>query len=69
MSAIPIEVNGEAYTVAANLTVAGLLQQMGLLGRPCAVELNGRLIPKISWDSQALAPNDRLEIVTLVGGG
>ncbi len=64
-----ITVNGEERTLAAGTTVAELLDQLGLAGRPCAVEVNRRLVSKPQHGERALAAGDTVEIVTLVGGG
>jgi len=64
-----ITVNGEPRTLAAGTTVADLLEQLGLANRPCAVEVNRRLVSKPRHGEHALAPGDTVEIVTLVGGG
>jgi sulfur carrier protein len=67
--AISIVVNGESRTVAAGATALGLLQDLGLDGRPVAVEVNELVVPRPRLGSCVLQAGDRLEIVTLVGGG
>ena len=62
-------VNGEARQVAPGITVAGLLAELGLAGKPVAVEVNMELVPAVRHAERRLAEGDRLEIVTLVGGG
>lgn len=62
-------INGEARDVAAGLTVATLLVELGIRGDRVAVELNGEVIRKEQRAEKALAPADRLEIVSFVGGG
>lgn len=64
-----IIINGESISVPGNCTVSDLLQQQGLSGSPCAVEVNRELVPKREHDSHHLAAGDRVEVVTLVGGG
>jgi sulfur carrier protein len=49
--------------------VTELLQQLELQPRYVAVERNLELIPRGEHGRSVLAPGDRLEIVTLVGGG
>ena len=68
-SSMRIVVNGEERQLHDRPTVADLVQSLGLAGAPCAVEVNKRLVPKREHASTALAENDRVEIVTLVGGG
>jgi len=62
-------VNGEKDSAGAGLTVAALLERRGLGERPCAVEVNRELVPKREHGERVLAEGDRVEIVTLVGGG
>ncbi len=63
-----LTVNGDPHTTQAT-TVADLLRELGLDGRPCAVEINRELAPKREHTQRSLSENDRVEIVTLVGGG
>jgi sulfur carrier protein len=46
-----------------------VVQSLGLEGRPLAVEVNERVVPRADLGRCMLACGDRLEIVTLVGGG
>lgn len=62
-------VNGESRESADGATVAQLLQELGLDRQACAVEVNAELVPKSRHAERALAPGDRVEVVTLVGGG
>ncbi len=64
-----ILVNDEPRDVAESCTVAALLEQLGLTGKPVAVEVNLQLVPRAQHADRVLAAEDRLEIVTLVGGG
>lgn len=61
--------NGQARSVADGATVAALLAELGLAGKPVAVEVNLELVPAARHAQRQLADGDRLEIVTLVGGG
>jgi thiazole synthase len=62
-------VNGEARTLPEPLTVAQLLERLGYDRRRVAVEINGEVVPVARHAEQALSAADRIEIVTLVGGG
>jgi sulfur carrier protein len=66
---LPIEVNGERREVAADCTVAGLLVELGLSGRPCAVEIDRELVPKSEHGARRLRAGEHIEIVSFVGGG
>jgi sulfur carrier protein len=64
-----IIVNGQAHQTNDGLTIADLLKELRLHNKPVAVEVNLHLVPKQKHASHHLSANDRLEIVTLVGGG
>ena len=64
-----ILVNGEPRDVAAGTTIAQLLETLRLDPRTLAVELNLDVIPRGRHAECLLHDDDRLEIVTLVGGG
>jgi thiamine biosynthesis protein ThiS len=66
---IDIHVNGEADRVAGGATVADLVAAKGLRADQVAVEVNRELVPRALHAETALAAGDRVEIVTLVGGG
>ena len=64
-----IILNGQVHDVADFSTVSDLLGTLEVPQRGFAVEVNGELVPRESHRDYRLAANDRLEIVTLVGGG
>lgn len=64
-----IVVNGESRTLPDHASVAALVRELGLEKAACAVEVNKKLIPKSRHPEQTLAEGDRVEVVTLVGGG
>jgi thiazole synthase len=64
-----ITVNGEAREISTAVTVAGLLESLGLDGRKVAVERNLEIVPKSAYGEVALGDGDRLEIVHFIGGG
>lgn len=66
---LQIIVNGEARTVAAGTTVAGLLAELEIGTSHTAVERNRQIVPKTAFAATSLEEGDQLEIVTLVGGG
>jgi sulfur carrier protein len=67
--AIELQVNGEAHTCLRQTTLPQLLVQMGLNPRLLAVEYNGEILHRQFWDETEIKADDRLEIVTIVGGG
>ena len=66
---IQIMVNGEKRDVAANATIAKLLERLEIVGGRIAVERNLEIVPRSSFDALHLQEGDRLEIVHFVGGG
>ncbi len=66
---ISISVNGTARALAQAVSVAELIQEMGLAGKRVALERNGEIVPRGRFSEQMLADGDTLEIVVAVGGG
>jgi sulfur carrier protein len=66
---VNVIVNDQPQQYPTALTVADLLQQLGLSGKPVAVELNRELIPRGQQATTWVQDGDQLEIVSLTGGG
>lgn len=66
---LDIVINGQTRLVNEGTTVATLISELGLAGRPVAVERNREVVPRAQHASTVLAAGDRLEVVTFVGGG
>ncbi|HEX5802248.1 MAG TPA: sulfur carrier protein ThiS [Azospira sp.] len=64
-----LTINGERREFPAPLTVAALLEQLGLAGKRIAVEMNGEIVPKSRHGATPVGEGDRFEIVVAVGGG
>ncbi len=64
-----IEFNGQPREIADGTTVAALVAELQLDPRTLAVERNRELVPRAEHASALLAAGDRVEVVTLVGGG
>jgi sulfur carrier protein len=62
-------INGTPEEFASPMTVAELLAKHNLSHQPCAVEVNKALIPRREHATHVLSDGDRVELVTLVGGG
>lgn len=67
--AFTLQVNGETKTCASKTTLPDFLVQVGLNPKLIAVEYNGEILARPLWESTQLKAGDRLEIVTIVGGG
>ena len=61
--------NGERREITPCTTVAQFLEQLQLSNRHVAVEVNLELVPRARHAQHALTEGDRLEVVSLVGGG
>jgi len=66
---VQIVVNGQPREVAERITIAQMLAETGVEPRYCAVEVNCQLVPRGEHAARHLQAGDRLEVVTLVGGG
>ena len=66
---VEILINGRPHAISGQASVASLLDDLGMTARVVAVEVNQELVPRSDHAERLLRPGDRLEIVTLVGGG
>jgi thiamine biosynthesis protein ThiS len=64
-----LQVNGEPREFDGPMTVASLVEKLGLDARKIAIERNLEIVPRSTYGSVALTDGDRLEIVNFVGGG
>lgn len=64
-----LTINGESRQFATELTVSGLIEQLGYAGKRIAIERNGEIVPKSQHATTSLSAGDKLEIVVAVGGG
>ena len=68
-SIVQVTINGEPCEVPGPLTIAELLLHLKLKPEHVAVEVNKDLVTRSRQPETKIAPDDVLEIVTLVGGG
>lgn len=68
-SLITLQVNGESRQCSPNTLLPRLLEQIGMNPRLVAVEYNGDILHRQFWENTQIQEGDRLEIVTIVGGG
>ena len=64
-----LQINGEARDFTSPLSLASLVEQLGMKQDRVAVELNRNIVPREQWAETPLGEGDRLEIVHFVGGG
>jgi sulfur carrier protein len=67
---IALTINGHSRSFeATQLSVAALVERMGLQGKRIAIERNGEIVPRADFAGVMLVSGDKLEIVGAVGGG
>jgi thiamine biosynthesis protein ThiS len=64
-----LQINGEPRAFSSPLSLAALIEQLGMKQDRVAVELNRNIVPREQWAATALSDGDRLEVVHFVGGG
>jgi len=67
-----LQINGEERIFSdapAHVTLAALVELLGMKADRVAVELNRDIVPRDRWGGTALKEGDRLEVVHFVGGG
>jgi sulfur carrier protein len=69
MTEILVQVNGKPVTCAPQTPLFQLLDQLDLNPRLIAIEYNGDILHRQFWPETCMVEGDRLEIVTIVGGG
>jgi len=62
-------VNGQAQELDAPVTVATLLNELGMAGKRVAVEVNQEIVPRSRHGEFKLNDRDRIEVVFAIGGG
>jgi sulfur carrier protein len=62
-------INGKEQSFDDHLTLAQLIEQLGMKGNRVAAELNRDIVSRAQWAETALKDGDHLEIVHFVGGG
>jgi sulfur carrier protein len=67
--AVRVTINGEPRDIPAALTLAGLVEHLGLTDGPVAIERNREVVPRAEHPRVAIEDGDVLEIVHFVGGG
>jgi sulfur carrier protein len=69
MGEIVLTVNGKDVTTRERILLPDLLVQLGLNPRLIAIEYNGEILHRQFWSETQVNDGDRLEVVTIVGGG
>ncbi len=66
---ITLSVNGETVTSSPQTPVKDVITQLNYNPRLVAVEYNGEILHRQHWSDTTVNEGDKLEIVTIVGGG
>lgn len=64
-----VQINGEKKEIRAGLTVAALLEELGIRAGRVVVELNRDIVSRDHHSATLLKEGDAVEIVHFVGGG
>lgn len=64
-----ILINGLEYRFRAPLTIFELLNYLGFNTNLVVVDYNKSILQKEFWPSTTLQANDKIEILTIAGGG
>jgi sulfur carrier protein len=66
---VRIQLNGEPRDLARALSIAELLDELGIDGRTVAVEHNRLVVRRAKYAETMLQEGSEVEIVAFVGGG
>lgn len=66
---LTLTVNGDPVTFAFQMPVTEVITQLNYNPRLVAVEYNGEILHRQHWSETVVKDGDKLEIVTIVGGG
>ena len=66
---INVTINGKTESIAAGISLQSLLKLLGIQSERVAIEYNREIIDRNQFDALHLKEDDRLEIITFVGGG
>jgi sulfur carrier protein len=64
-----VQLNGEPTDVAADATVADLVDCVVDSPKGVAVAVNGDIVPRSAWSDTGIAGGDRVEILSAAQGG
>ena len=64
-----IQLNGKKITLENKTSVLNLLVKYKIDYLKVAIELNGKILPKMKFKKKLLKNKDKLEVVQFIGGG
>jgi sulfur carrier protein len=66
---VKLLLNGTVHENDEGRTLGDLVRALGVRVETVAAEVNGAVVPRAAWATTRLKDGDRIEIVTLTGGG
>ena len=66
---IAVQINGRSVELDGPTSLLDYLRRLGVDPRAVAVEHNGAIVERTSYESVVFRAGDRVEIVRMVGGG
>ena len=67
--ATSITLNGDPYSLDAEMPLTVLLERLNMRRGRVAVEINREIVPKADYDVTVVRVGDCVEIINFVGGG
>ncbi|MGE3985817.1 MAG: sulfur carrier protein ThiS [Dehalococcoidia bacterium] len=64
-----IVLNGDDHTLPSEMTLAQLVEHLGIDRRLVALAHNGEVVPRDTYEQVMVHDGDAVEIVRMVGGG
>jgi sulfur carrier protein len=64
-----IKINGEQEDVAIHTRLSEIIRERNLSAEKIVVEYNLRIVTLAEWADILIQENDRIEIISFVGGG
>ena len=66
---VEVRINGASLTLEDHTSVDSLIHSLGLSDKKIAIEINHQIVSRSRYHSITLKNEDKIEIVTAVGGG
>ena len=68
-SSLSVRVNGQQRRVSSRISIAAMIEELGLDPLRVAVERNLEIVPRSKLSQTTIEDGDQYEIVHFVGGG
>ena len=64
-----VQLNGQSFNCISGISLKDLILYLNFDSASIIIEYNQEVIPFIDWDSIRVKSGDRIELITIVGGG